>query len=336
MKSHVRKFIGLAVIVATLLFASCQKSYHQENERYIFVAANVTLPYWQEAKAGFMDAARTLGVKAEFTGPDTYSPDEEVAAFEKAVSKNPSGILVAPTRADKFSDAINSAVQQGIPVICVDSDAPQSKRIMFIGTDNYNAGMESGKHIGELMKGEGNLVVITIPGQHNLNQRLSGLEDALKKYPKIKITQTLDDKGDPRSANDQISYLLEHKEKIDGIVCLEASGGPGAAEALHRLDLDGKVPVVAMDKNPETLDWIQRGVITATIAQKPYTMSFYGLKFLDDLHHNVVHEFKDWKTAPASPLPTDVDTGTAVIDSSNLAAFRAAEASRPKGPLQTQ
>jgi hypothetical protein len=49
---------------------------------------------------------------------------------------------------------------------------------------------------------------------------------------------------------------------------------------------------------------------------------------LDDLHHNIVHEFQDWQTAPVSPLPTHVDTGTAVIDASNLAAFRAAEATR--------
>jgi hypothetical protein len=49
---------------------------------------------------------------------------------------------------------------------------------------------------------------------------------------------------------------------------------------------------------------------------------------LDDLHHNIVHEFQDWQTAPVSPLPTRVDTGTAVIDASNLAAFRAAEATR--------
>jgi hypothetical protein len=59
------------------------------------------------------------------------------------------------------------------------------------------------------------------------------------------------------------------------------------------------------------------------------------LKFLDDLHHNIVHEFKDWKTAPASPLPSFVDTGTAVVDASNLAAFKAAEAARPK-PLGQQ
>jgi ribose transport system substrate-binding protein len=332
MKPGLRGWIVYAVLVSTLLSGSCQKAYHQETERYIFVAANVSLPYWKEAKAGFMDAARTLGVKAEFTGPDTYSPDEEVDAFKKAIEKNAAGILVSPTRPDLFKDAINEAVKQGIPVICVDSDAPGSNRVLFIGTDNYHAGMEGAQRLADLIKGEGSVVVITIPRQHNLDERLRGVGEVFKKYPKIKITDTLDDKGDPRLANDQISLLVDHKQKIDGILCLEASGGPGAAEALHRLDMGGKIPIVAMDKNPETLDWIERGVITATVGQKPYTMSFYGLKFLDDLHHNVVHEFKDWKTAPASPLPTSVDTGTAVIDSSNLAAFRAAEASRPKEP----
>ena len=78
-----------------------------------------------------------------------------------------------------------------------------------------------------------------------------------------------------------------------------------------------------MDMNPETLDFIDKKMISMTIGQKPYTMAFYGLRFLDDLHHNVVHEFKDWRTAPASPLPARVDTGTEVINAGNLPAFRA-------------
>jgi ribose transport system substrate-binding protein len=73
-------------------------------------------------------------------------------------------------------------------------------------------------------------------------------------------------------------------------------------------------------------------MISMTIGQKPYTMAFYGLRFLDDLHHNVVHEFKDWRTAPVSPLPARVDTGTDVINASNLAAFRAAMRSQ-QNPL---
>lgn len=337
MKNQSAKLVALALALSLLV--SCEKPFHEETEHYVFVSSNIALPYWQEAQMGFKDAARTLGVKADFTGPDTYNPNDELAAFQKAASQHPSGILVAPARPDIFTSAINDAIQQGIPVITVDTDAPETRRVLFIGTDNHFAGAESGTHMAELLHGEGNVVIIAIPGQLNQDQRVAGAKEALARYGKIKITHTLDDKGDPRSANDQISGLLDKKEKIDGILCLEASGGPGTAEALHRLSLEGKIVVVAFDKNPETLEWISSGVITGTIAQKPYTMSYYGLKFLDDLHHNIVREFKDWRNAPASPLPTRVDTGTAWVDKTNVAAFHEAETNTIRslgGPTPSQ
>jgi len=213
-------------------------------------------------------------------------------------------------------------------VIAVDSDAPNSKRVMFVGTDNFRAGTESGRRMGEILKGQGQVVIITIPGQLNLDERARGVNDALKKYAGIKVTQTIDDNGDPRVANDSISALLKAKAKIDGIICLEASGGSGAAEALHRVD--AKIPIVGFDKDPETLDWIDRDGITATVTQKPYVMAYYAIKFADDLHHNAVHEFKDWRTAPAPSMPTWVDTGTAIVDKSNVKVFRDALAAHPK------
>jgi ribose transport system substrate-binding protein len=323
-----------SILATGMALASCgSEAYHQKEERYVFIATNVNLPYWQEAEAGFQDAAKWLGVKGEIAGPETFSPEQELAAFQKAVSEKPSGILLSASRVDTFKDAIDGAIAQGIPVICIDSDAPSSKRLLFIGTDNFRAGMESGKRMGDLLKGQGHVVIVSIPGQNNLDERVRGVNEALKKFPGIKVAQTIDDKGDPRSANDQISALVgakNSKEKIDGIICLEASGGSGAAEALHRLDQTGKIPIVAFDKDPETLDFVQQGAIAATIAQKPYVMSYYGLKFLDDLHHNAVHEFKEWTSAPVAPMPTFVDTGTAIVDKSNLTAFREALAAHPK------
>jgi len=327
----IRPYITLAVVVLwAVAAASCAKPYHQPDEHYIYVAANINLPYWQEAQAGFMDAATALGVKAEMAGPDSFSPNDELTAFQNAVAQHPSGILLSAARADLFKSAIESAITQGIPVVCADSDAPDSHRILFIGTDNFRAGGESARRMAELLHGQGSIVIIAIPGQLNIDERVRGVTEALKKYPGMKIAQAMDDKGDSRSAYDQIVAAVQGKKKIDGIITLEASGGEGAADALHRFDMDGKVPIVAFDKDPETLDWISRGAITATIAQKPYVMSYYGLKFLDDLHHNAVHEFKDWQSAPAAPIPTWVDTGTAVVDKSNIKAFRDALAAHPK------
>lgn len=318
-----------AALVA-LLFAGCQTPYHQQEERYILVTANVNLPYWQEAEAGLRDIAKTTGVKVELVGPTSFSPSEELTAFQQAVSQHPSGILVSVTDRQSFKGPIDAAISQGLPVICIDADAPDSRRVLFIGTDNFRAGTESGKRMADLVGGQGRVVIITLAGQLNTDERMRGVNEALKKYPGIKIIETVDDKGDARNAYDAVSGLLQKKEKIDGIIGLEASAGAGAADALHRMDMTVKIKIVAFDKDPQTMEGIERGWITATVVQKPYVMAFYGVRFLDDLHHNAVHEFKDWATAPAAPLPTFVDTGTAVVDASNLAAFRKALAEHPK------
>jgi ribose transport system substrate-binding protein len=317
------------VFVGVSLVASCAKPYHEKNERYIFVATNINLPYWQEARAGFLDAAKALGVTGEFRGPTTYDPYLEVGMFREIVAQHPAGICLSAARPDIFQSEIDKAVAQGIPVICVDSDVPRAKRLLYIGTDNFKAGRESLKQMATLVS-RGSIAVVTITGQDNLDNRVAGVADALSNFPALKVTKILDDKGDSRSAMDQVSELLQKKEKVDGVICLEATGGSGAAEALRRSNMDGKVPIVAFDNDPETLDWINRGAITATITQKAYAMSYYGLKFLDDLHHNEVQQFKDWRTSLASPLPTYVDTGTVVVDKSNLKIYRETLAARPK------
>jgi ribose transport system substrate-binding protein len=330
MKIRLVHVLGPAISLAALLVACGPPAYHQEGERYVFVAFNTSLPYWQEADAGLGDAAKQMGVKAELTGPAAFSVEDELKAFQQAVAQKPSGIMLSASNAEAFKEPINAAVAQGIPVICVDADSPDSKRLLFVGTDNFRAGQESGKRMAEVLVGKGNIAIITIPSQFNISERMRGVTDALKKYPSIKVTKTIDDKGDSRVAVDAIAALLHGKDKPDGIISLEASGGAGAADALHVVSLEGKVPVVTFDKDPDTLDWIERGGITATVVQKPYVMSYYGLKFLDDLHHNAVHEFKDWRTAPAPSLPAWVDTGTAIVDKNNLAIFREAFAAHPK------
>jgi len=325
-----RIFSALGFVVVALTMCACEKPYHQPEEKYVLVAANVNLPYWQEAQAGLNDIGKTAGVKVELEGPATFSPAEELTAFQQVVASHPSGILVSVTDPKLFNDPINAAILQGLPVITIDADAPESRRVLFIGTDNFRAGQESGKHMADLLGGQGRILIIGLAGQLNTEERVRGVNEALKKYPGVKLIQTIDDKGDPRNAYDAVSNLLQKKEKIDGIIGLEATGGAGAADALHRMDMTGKIRIVAFDKDPQTLEGIERDWITATIVQKPYVMAFYGVRFLDDLHHNVVHEFKDWATAPAGPLPVFVDTGTAVVDKTSLATFRKALAEHPK------
>ncbi len=329
MSRQAARLVFVLTLLAAALIVSCAKPYHNVSERYVFVATNISLPYWQEAKAGFLDSAKILGVKAELVGPPAYAPNAELVTFRKVVEEQPTGICLSAARPEIFQADIDKAIAQGIPVICVDADVPNSRRLMYIGTDNFKAGKESLKQMAAHLGNNGNIVVITIPGQRNLDDRVAGVADALNNFPAIKLTQILDDKGDAHTATDLVTGLIQKHEKVDGIICLEAVGGSGAAAALQTASMEGKLPILAFDGDPDTLDWIDRGAIAATITQKPYVMSYYGLKFLDDLHHNAIHRFKDWRTSVTPPMPTFVDTGTVVVDKSNLKVYRDALAARP-------
>src|SRR5271157_2357882 len=118
--------VTLALLASFLVTTSCEKAYHEETEKFIFVAANINLPYWQEAKAGLNDAALAMHVKEDFTGPESYDVNQELAFFQSAVASHPTGILLQAPRPALFKSDIDKAVQQGIPVVTVDSDAPDS------------------------------------------------------------------------------------------------------------------------------------------------------------------------------------------------------------------
>jgi len=295
-------------------------------ENYVLISNNIKVPYWQSAAAGFAQSADQLKVGYAFQGPATYDPGAEREAIENAIQKKPSGILISVADANLMKDSIDHAIQAGIPVVTIDSDAPASKRLTFIGTNNYQAGLSGGKRLVEELKGKGNVAVFTMPSQPNLGERLHGYKDALENYPGIKIAGVVDINGDPRIAFDTANALLasDKKQHIDAFVCLEALSGKEVANVLNSNGVKGRI-VIAMDTDPETLDWIQKGVIAATVSQKPYTMAFVGLKMLDDLHHEQLQKLdSDWARDSFAPVPAFVDTGSSVVDKSNVEAFIAA------------
>jgi ribose transport system substrate-binding protein len=309
--------------VALLLvpFLSCGSA-HDPDEYYVFVAANLQVPYWQAAGAGFSKAAEAAKIRAGFVGPQTYDPKAEREALDEAVQKKATGILLAVTDPALLKDGIDKAVAAGIPVLTIDSDAPASKRLFFIGTNNYQAGLIGGQRLAQELKGKGNIVIFTMPAQPNLQDRQRGYRDALDRSPNIKITRVVDIRGDPRVAFDTASQIIgKEKDKVDAFVCLEAQSGKEVAGVLNSYHVNGKV-IMAMDTDPETLEWIQKGGIVATIAQKPYTMAFVGMQMLDNLyHHKPASLDKDWSKDSYSPIPSFVDTGSGLIDKTNVDSF---------------
>ncbi|MBI3665700.1 MAG: substrate-binding domain-containing protein [Acidobacteria bacterium] len=309
------------VLVGILLLPLMNCGYqHDEKEKYYLVAANIKLPYWQAALAGLNKATVQMKVKTELAGPDTYDPRQQQQELQRIIKLKPSGILVSPTDPKLMQADIDDAISQGIPVITIDSDAPGSKRLLFIGTNNYEAGVMGGRIAAKQLGGKGNVMVFTMPGQANLDERLHGYKDVFSEYSGIKIVETINIKGDSRISFDTTQDFFEKKKTpVDGFICLEAAGGKGVAEVLDRRQIKGKT-VVAFDTDDETLEWIQKGLIAATIAQKPFTMAYYGVKVLDDIYHHKPQPMgANWANEPLSLLPTFIDTGATVIDQKNLA-----------------
>jgi len=304
---------------------------HSSAEHYYLVTTNTKLAYWQSAAAGLDRIAKEYDVHADMRGPQGFDPQDEVAEFHSVVALKPNGILVSVADEKLMQPAIDAAIDAGIPVITVDSDAPSSKRLYFIGTNNRQAGHLGGHALVEKLGGKGNVVFFTNPGQPNLDERLAGYKDVLANSPNIHIKEVVDLKGESTTAFDytQQALALTGKDRVDAFVCLEASAGPEVGEVLHRNNAKDRV-VIAMDLNTDTLQDVKEGYIAATIAQKPFTMAYFGVKMLDELYHNPLSSLtKNYALDPSSPIPAFIDTGSALVDQSNVDQFIQAQQSAP-------
>src|SRR5438552_17760644 len=132
---------AVAVLLVSLL--SCGAA-HDSDEYFVLISANQQVPYWKTAGSGFSNAAGQMKVRSDFFGPQTYDPKAERDAVDQAAQKKATGILLGVTDPALLKDNIDKAVAAGVPMITIDSDAPSSKRLIFIEQNNYQEGFTGG------------------------------------------------------------------------------------------------------------------------------------------------------------------------------------------------
>jgi ribose transport system substrate-binding protein len=313
-----RRTIFALLAVMLPLLSGCTR--HGKSEHYYLIATNTSVPYWKTAAAGFEKAANEYGVTAETRGPAGFDPQAEVEEFRTVVARKPAGILVSVASSRLMTPEIDAAIAAGIPVITMDSDSPESKRLYFIGTDNLKAGQLGGHRVAAQLNGKGNVVFISNPGQPNLDERLKGYKDVFSTYPGIKVVEVFDMRGDSGTAMDKATEYLTRTgaNKVDAIVCLESSSGKDVGEVFKRTNTKDRL-LVTMDVSVGTLLLVKEGIIDSTISQRPYTMGFLGLKALDDIRHYPVKPLSaDYGMDPFAPFPAAIDTGVSLVDKSNV------------------
>lgn len=318
MQGSGRVVLVLAAALCAASVAGCGR--HSSAEHYYLVATNTKLAYWQSAAAGLDKIAGQYHVHAEMRGPENFDAQAEVQEFRAVVALKPAGIMVSVVDPKLMLPEINAAMDAGIPVITVDSDAPNSRRLFFIGTNNRQAGRLGANALMERLHSKANVVFFTMPGQPNLDERLAGYEDVLSGAPDIHVADIVDIRGQGTVAFDQAQQMMGRtgKDRVDAFVCLEASAGKEVGEVLRRSNDKSRV-LIAMDVDKDTLDLVKEGVIAATVAQKPFTMAYVGVEMLDYLYHNPLPSLNQpYQIDPFAPIPAFIDTGSALVDASNV------------------
>lgn len=293
-----------------------------KDQLYVEVSAISNLPYFFDHQEGMKLAGKVFGVRTDYVGPAEYDMPAMITAFEQAMAKKGLKGIVVVGFEPALEPIINKAVESGIPVVTVDADLPNSKRIAFVGTGNYDAGYEGGTKLAELIGEKGKVALMTKVGQSNLDERVRGYNDALAKFKDISVVQTVDTQSDNVIAAQVATAVLRRNPDLAGIGCVEAAGGVGAATAVKEAGLAGKVRIVSMDRGDDVLDLIGEGVIDATVAQRTMLMPYYAVQILYDLNNQKIPITTDNAKAKALAVPPYVDTGVILVDRSNYNYFK--------------
>jgi ribose transport system substrate-binding protein len=326
-----RRSIWVGILAASVLGASaCTRAGTTtgsgaapvRQERYAAVVFLAGSEFFNWAYAGMRDAARMLGphVQVELQGPAEWDASLEARTIEQLVARKIDGLAVTAAEANALVPAIDKAIGAGIPVITFDSDAPGSKRLAFVGTNNYNAGWAAGKAMAEWLGGSGQVGVSTFPGPDHLKKRLDGFTAALAQFgPAIKIAAIVNDEGDVAKAETQITAMLQANPGITGIFCAHGNPGPGAAAAVRNLGLKGKVQILGFDFGTPVIELIESGEIKGTVGQNPYLMGYMSML----LAYSARHPSDVPSGRPGfGHVPDTIDTGVTVLYKGDIGRYR--------------
>ena len=244
--------------------------------RFVFVNHVTTNPFFVPTQYGIADACKMLGCTYQWTGSQNSIASEMVNAMNVAIASHADAIAVSLVDPHAFNQPVDNALKAGIPVFSYNADVPTNHRLAYIGQDLYNAGKAMGERIVSLV-GSGEVACfIATPGQLNIQPRLDGARDAIKKSGKnIKLFEVASGATVNEEFSRVESFYLGHP-KLKGMFAVDA----GSTEAIgstmkkHGLAKAG-VKAGGFDLLPSTLEYIHDGYLDFTIDQQPYLQGFY-------------------------------------------------------------
>jgi ribose transport system substrate-binding protein len=315
------RFAFLAVVAGLAVSTGCHKSSgggsapEAKLVKLAFVSNN-TSEFWKIAGAGIHKYEKEGKVQVDLKYPTSGTAESQNQILQDLAAQGYDAVAVSVIAPNDQVPVLDKVAEK-VNLITVDSDAPKSKRLLYIGTNNYEAGKALGGRIVQLLPKGGKLAVfVGTFAAENAAQRLKGIEDAIAGH-NIEIVDKREDNTDRAKARSNVEDIVNAHHDLSMVVGLYNYNGPAIAAALDGLGKAGKIQAAVFDEDDGTLDAIEKGTIQATVVQKPFMFGYLSSKWMNDLATK-----GDAAKATIPPSRT-IDTGVDIIDKAGVADFKA-------------
>jgi ribose transport system substrate-binding protein len=244
-----------------------------------FVTNNAS-DFWTIARAGCDKAKEELaGVEVDFRIPSQGTAAEQKRVLDDLIARGIDGIAISPVDPANMTAMLNEAAKQTL-LFTHDSDAPQSDRVCYVGTDNVAAGRQAGDLIKEALPNGGKIMVFvgTLDAQ-NAKERYQGIQESLK-GSKVQILDVRQDNTDRAKAKSNVADTIVNHPDIAALVGLWSYNGPAILNATKAANKVGTIKIICFDEEDETLQGVKDGAINATVVQQPYEFGHQGITLM--------------------------------------------------------
>jgi ribose transport system substrate-binding protein len=283
MNSLCKRVFAFVLLLGSVLIADAQKTY-----TIGMIAKSQGNPFFEAARVGANDAAKALSaqhkikVKIDWRTPNEEDAQKQAEFIEQLLLSGTDGIVISCSDANKLTDAINKAAAQGVPVATFSGDAPQSKRFLAIGIDDFKCGEETFEELAKLLKGKGVVAAIDgNPNAANLQQRAAGFRAAAKKHPEITLLDIFYHKETPQDAVAKIEQVMQANPQITGWGFL--GGWPLFTDDALKWK-PGTIKSVSVDALPQQLKYVRSGHVEVLLGQDVYN---YGYRSIEHIINKV-------------------------------------------------
>jgi ribose transport system substrate-binding protein len=276
-----RKLCRLVLLLCILsLLPACNSNKNAAKELKLAFVTNNSADFWTIARKGVEKADNELsGVSAQFKICSDGTAAEQKRIIDDLLTQGVDGIAISPVDPENQTALINEVSKRAL-VFTQDSDAPQSARACYIGTDNVAAGRQAGQLIKKALPDGGNIMLFVGKlDARNAQERIQGIKEVLQ-GSKIKVIDTRTDDADTVRAKSNAADTLVRFPDVKALVGLWSYNGPAILNALKDAQKVGKVKIVCFDEADETLAGIQAGSIYATVVQQPHEFGYQAIKLM--------------------------------------------------------